>query len=406
MAVFPLLLRVLNKSMPAEMSKDEFSKWLCGFIDGEGNFQVFLDRHYLRVSFRIRLHIDDVAILHKIQAFLGVGRVTTSGSYATFTIGNVDQLINVLFPLLDQYNLLTTKWLDYIDFKAATMYRFEFGSALYGEKLEWIKSIMASMNSGRSQYDYAQIPSPVINPFWLLGFIEGEGTFGMKNLVPYFQVGQHSRSMMVMQAVSSYIQSLPQSSLFTLSSKPPVVTNTVNNRTSVSVLSISNIDALYDYLMFFLLSMPFQTRKGIDFYYWCLVLYIHKFGYFYLAQGRILCYKIAQYINTGRYSNNPDGIAAEPSKEEILGVLDTKLPLTRTPEMTQVKFSQAFAKAKGGSKEVWVYKDGVLLSEVPSVNSNAAMRVAGLSPLGSAVRRTIDTGKVVGQGFTFYSSRQ
>jgi hypothetical protein len=41
---------------------EEFKQWLVGFIDAEGNFQVFIDRKYLRVMFRINLHIDDVEI--------------------------------------------------------------------------------------------------------------------------------------------------------------------------------------------------------------------------------------------------------------------------------------------------------------------------------------------------------
>jgi LAGLIDADG endonuclease len=53
------------------MDRNQFSLWFSGFIDGEGNFQVFLDRHYLRAIFRIRLHIDDIAILYKIKEFLG-----------------------------------------------------------------------------------------------------------------------------------------------------------------------------------------------------------------------------------------------------------------------------------------------------------------------------------------------
>ena len=48
-------------------SKEEFKQWLVGFIDAEGNFQVFMDRKYLRVMFRINLHIDDIEILYKIK---------------------------------------------------------------------------------------------------------------------------------------------------------------------------------------------------------------------------------------------------------------------------------------------------------------------------------------------------
>ena len=46
---------------------------------------------------------------------------------------------------------------------------------------------MNSMNSGRIEFNYSLIP--VLrdgDPLWLLGFIEAEGTFGFKNLSPFF----------------------------------------------------------------------------------------------------------------------------------------------------------------------------------------------------------------------------
>lgn len=148
---------------------------------------------------------------------------------------------------------------------------------------------MYQMNSGRTQYNYNLIPKITVNPFWLLGFIEAEGTFGFKNLSPY--VGQHSRSSMVLDNISNYIQLLPKSFTFSLRTEVPTILNTLNKRTSVSVISIVNIDGLYDDLMFFLLDMPFKTRKSEDFYFWSIALHLHKLGYFYLLEGRVLVYK-------------------------------------------------------------------------------------------------------------------
>lgn len=48
----------LYKKEKKTFSKEEFKQWLVGFIDAEGNFQVFMDRNYVRVMFRINLHID------------------------------------------------------------------------------------------------------------------------------------------------------------------------------------------------------------------------------------------------------------------------------------------------------------------------------------------------------------
>jgi hypothetical protein len=49
---------------------------------------------------------------------------------------------------------------------------------------------MNNMNSSRIVYNYSLIPNLQVNPYWLLGFIEGEGSFGLKNLSPYFQIGK------------------------------------------------------------------------------------------------------------------------------------------------------------------------------------------------------------------------
>jgi hypothetical protein len=89
------------------MKREQFSRFLTGFIDGEGNFKVYLDINYLRVMFRIRLHIDDIAVLHKIRYFLGVGKVVIEGSSCLFIISYVKSLLTVLFPLLDKYQLYT-----------------------------------------------------------------------------------------------------------------------------------------------------------------------------------------------------------------------------------------------------------------------------------------------------------
>jgi LAGLIDADG endonuclease len=59
--------------------------------------------------FRIRLHKDDINVLKQIQKFLGVGRVKIDENSCIFIISNVKDLIKVLFPLLDRYQLYTTK---------------------------------------------------------------------------------------------------------------------------------------------------------------------------------------------------------------------------------------------------------------------------------------------------------
>ena len=147
--------------------------------------------------------------------------------------------------------------------------------------------------------------------------------------------------------------------------------------------------------------MPFQTRKAEDFYFWSLVLHLHKFGYFYLTEGRILAHKISRYVNKGRYTTNPNRLLAV-SLSEINQVLELKLPVPLKPEMSHTDLAQAFARIFN-KQTIWVYDRGVLLNEKPFTSFMSAMKAIGYSKTSIAARRSIDTSKVIGGRYTFYS---
>lgn len=344
-------------------------------------------------------------ILHTIHSFLGVGTVAVYKDYCVYKISSVTDIVKVLIPLLDTYTLYTTKFLDYLDFKQAVNLLVSLPtSRLQGANLEFIKSLISGMNSGRQLIDYSTIPTFVFNAFWFLGFVEGEGTFGLKNLVPYFQIGQHNRNIMVLEGIAAALSALPNMFGFTLNSKPPVVSNTLNQTTNVNVLAISNVDALYDYLAYFFLSMQFQTRKSVDFYYWCICLYMHKYGYAYLPEGRALLVKIAAYINSSRYST-ASSPAIQPLLAEVQHVLSLQLPIALQPHMTHLLLAQACARLMT-TREVWVYDNGALVTGSPFMSYAAAQEAIGISRTSVAVRRNIDTNKAYLGRYKFYSTKQ
>src|SRR2546423_3691166 len=109
-------------------------------------------------------------------------------------IGNVNDMMTVLFPLLDENVLYTTKWLDYQDLNQLVVNYLSTATTarLSSDRSLWAKTIMQGMNSTRTLYDYNLIPKQdVVNKYWLLGVFGRRGN----HLVFVFSFGkQHSPS--------------------------------------------------------------------------------------------------------------------------------------------------------------------------------------------------------------------
>jgi len=48
-----------------------------------------------------------------------------------------------------------------------------------------------------------------INPNWLVGFFEGDGTFGIKNGSAYLQIAKKNTSQPTLNAITKYLELLP-----------------------------------------------------------------------------------------------------------------------------------------------------------------------------------------------------
>ena len=376
----------------------------------EGYFQIFKDRSYYRVVFGITLHKDYSEILYKIQKYLEIGKVTIRGSTCTFRVYAIKDLINILIPLLDLYTLRTTKFLDYLEFrKAVCILTCKNGnSGLSLEDKTQLDTWKSAMNSNRTEYVLSRIPNQSMNKYWLVGFIsflikkkkQGEGTFGLKNLIPYFQIGQHERSAHVIKSIQNYL--CTWNNLFTFSINTPSLTgNITRHKTAVLVLSYSNIDSLYGILAMHLLDVPFQSRKKIDFMYWCLSLYMHKHGHYYQPLGRQCVVEISNYINTSRYTTSGKGLN-EP--EIPIAFLNTDMPVKLTPTMTHHGLAlKMTSKQVIGERQIWVYDNKDLVEGSPfNTNVDVALKL-GLNKNTSIIKRYLDTDKLYLKRYSFYT---
>jgi hypothetical protein len=100
----------------------------------------------------------------------------------------------------------------------------------------------------------------------LLGFVEGEGTFGYKHLVPYFQIAQHTKNLFILEAIETFLSKVFKESTNTLGFEVFKVKYTLNKGTGVYSMTVEKIDLMI-YLIPLFQSLSFFTRKSVDYHY-------------------------------------------------------------------------------------------------------------------------------------------
>ena len=216
-------------------SPTKLNPWfITGFTDAEGTFTIMMDKNNKRTlgwrvqaKFQIGLHVRDLVLLLKIKEYFGdIGFIGKSDNMAFYSISKVKDLTNIIIPHFEQYFLLTQKAADFILFKQIVkLMNTKAHHSIEG--LHQIINIKASMNSGLSKIQKSEFTNiipvfrPIIqtenipNPYWLTGFVNGEGTFDVKlyrskNKSGYtvqlrFRIPQHERDTKLIELLVKYL---------------------------------------------------------------------------------------------------------------------------------------------------------------------------------------------------------
>lgn len=94
-------------------------------------------------------------VLYKIKDFFNCGTMVVhnkTGDRMRFQITGIKDLTNILIPFLDSHPLLTSKFLNYQDFKKAVEL-VNNKKHLTAEGIEQLKYLAKNMNTGRSFED-------------------------------------------------------------------------------------------------------------------------------------------------------------------------------------------------------------------------------------------------------------
>jgi hypothetical protein len=168
-----------------------------------------------------------------------------------------------------------------------------------------------------------------------------------------------------------------------------------------------DIDALFSYIVPCFIPMSFNTRKSLDFKYWVISVIIHKFGYYYLPEGKKLALQISSATNKFRYTNAANKVEL-PSEDSISKLLALPAPFDISRGLTHFKLAREFTINKGGRKGFTVYvydseEGGKELTGSPFSTFGAGHVAIGLKAGSRVIGRYIDTGKAYKGKYVFSS---
>lgn len=409
----------LKKILPS--ASKEFLEWLVGFTDAEGTFYIAPEKIWTFVSliFSIEVHIDDLEILHKIAKILGIGviKISKTRPSAIFYVQKFEDITSVIIPIFKEFPLQTTKYLDFTCFRDAALIKLN-SKGIYRGRISYtnfskadlvkLKKLKECMNSGRlvirPKQEKLLKDKVSINKWWLLGFVEGEGTFGYRHMVPYFQIAQNLKNLFVLEAIEGYMLNT-----FKLSSSQKVFNRYLNKGTGVYSLVIYTVDINFYYLLPFFESMTFFSRKNIDYLYWVIVVIIHKLGYYYLPEGKKMALEISSATNKYRYTTNNLRKFELPSTESISKLFSQTPPFDISTGSNHLELAKKFTITKGGRKGFTVYIYEVIshkykeLKNSPFSTYGEGHEVLGLRRGSRVIGRYIDTGKKYKDKYIFSS---
>ena len=414
-----------NSSYPKELTlntilsnvSEDFLFWFSGFTDAEGNFLITLDRDFVKFRFKISLHVDDIETLNTIKSKLKIGRVTVESNRnrCAFIVEKHEDIKNIICPIFNTFPLHTSKRLDFEDFYKAFLIK-DSAKTLCNKDKERIVSLKNGMNLKRNIYTYQITDSQIIiNPNWFIGFLEGEGTFGIKTgSSVYFQVAQKNTSQESLNAITTFLTRLSSplqvkeetSNTLQYSKILPLnVVCTTNKKTDVISLVVSSVDSLFYYLLPFLDSSKMYTRKSIDFKLWRVALLLKIHGYYFLTEGKKLFLDISDVLNKRYSTTSTDDIdyvitnifnrsKSILSKDPIFDVKSNKSHIDNVRE---------YSRSNKSEKIVYIYKDKQLVKGSPFASFSAAHKALGLKSSSNTCNRYIDTNRLYKKEYIFTS---
>lgn len=328
-----MINKCTNSTKTIKSNLSEFHQWFVGFTDGEGNFSINASYNEdktkikrVNFEFRIALHIDDISVLEYIRDRLQVGNVRKFNAN-TMAVWSVTDLTGFykLFSIFDKFNLNSTKYLDYLDFREAFILHHERAKKLSQEEKYQLKmkivDIKNRMNTHRTLDDAVNMPNKTnITKSWLLGLIEGEGSFfiSRSRIEPSFSLQLHSNQTFVLEKIKDFFiddLGFDPYSVHKLRRFSNSITVIKDKEKAVAILRISNINVINNYLLPYLSASDFLTKKGEDFVDFKLISSAVYKGSHKVKEIKELILKLSYTMNNYRLTTNKKDVVVFTAEE-------------------------------------------------------------------------------------------
>lgn len=219
-------------------------KWAIGLIEGEGYIGFNRNNHMSTWVFQIKVSMKSYNIksIYKLKHVFGIGKIhKDKAGMCTWKVTRFDQIKNIIIPVLEQYQLRGIKAYELIIIKEAmSIYESSQSGSEKTIKLTHLKDLCIKAGHDRTRnispywlekaggalppkfektfneanitwQDYKlYVPDQkdldkLIDPDWLAGFIEGEGSFQINDrLQTVFELGQ-SYNIYLMHCIQKYL---------------------------------------------------------------------------------------------------------------------------------------------------------------------------------------------------------
>lgn len=391
-----------------ELTNEEFIEWLRGFTDGEGCFMLNINNYKnkegvvtskgITLKYTIFLHKDDAPMLKQIKNRLGLGTVRIYERFVSFEVTKQKEIEKII-EIFSQNPLNTSKHLNFLEFKKAySLYinmldRNNSPNDYKSNRLKIFEEILlikSSMNRKRTSFEMPSEHTIKITPYWLLGFIEGEGSFSIAKNNYFsleFGISQTLSEKKVMLEIQRFLLSLPGN--YSVRSKfsnvvPLNEDKKAKNERSNPIVKIQVTDSNYisNVIIPFFDSLIWLSKKELDYLDWKVVLNLKIQGKHFLPEGNDIIVSICNRMNLNRLSTNINSEGdlegnkiVSSAVSSIIKDLDLKIKLLlEAPSNLEVHSDgKIYINSLGkylrgrGNVKVEVFKEGLLFRIFDSI---------------------------------------